>query len=797
MTIEGQARHLFPAFRVFIFGIEVTEDVISVSVTHSDARAPAVAEIVLVNKDIETGIDDRYIITEEDIKAMRPEPNVELVHPETLTYVGQHLAKLQAMAESEAKEAQDALQLEKQALGPLAPDVLESSIAGLADKAAQVAQDLRDTTNDRKTTRRELTEAAFDDIHRRILEDIDRVIQDPIKQLVCLRKVFETQDIPEPDDTFGGEELKATIDNIAAFRGVAYRYPFQVGDCIFHSNDPVRIFFRDPKDPAVWYYMFAGFVSVPGEDVDENNEKTVTLRCEDVLRSFRYARISTSPGLIDIDAISVDTDLILRTFFNDDFSDFTLPEFLFSMIFGFNAAGTVTLGQETGNILNIDDISGLRTKRLISANMAKPVSVDLYKDAVAPMSVPRSLICILGQSDAADPTVVDLSRASTLTGLEVPVFSLGVYQAIVEDRVRATDLKSMAVEATGVDPITVTEYDPVTRQTSIPAVITAIGEHPEIYPVDGGRFVMLAPATMGIGYNLGVMFQDFKGVELKSSLKNRLQRMYDTLEHLEFSLYANGRGDILAEMPLHDFDPQDFGDKEVTAADLAKTLGDKRAKTMFDSSHTAGPYAPAYHVARRDTIRWSRSLNDEQIRTLVVSNFYNIPKLEAGLLSDAIGAVPARRLLPSLLPLFGVRMEQVPPTVQITDRGRAELYCQLMLNRFNGDARQAQVEIIPSPCLRPNRPLLFTERDFVGTTREVMHTIRWGERGDMSMRVKVNYIRGWDGAFDPKTGRHYYSYLGGYRANPMDYALLLHNQKPAESAALLQAASLSAGEEEG
>ena len=786
----SQLRNFYPAFRVFVFGQEVTEDVLSVSVTLNDARAPSTAEIVLANKAKTRGgnwIDDRYIITETDIRAMAAAVPVDVRLPDvdpTLISVSDQLTSVrQAIADAAFRTQSAELQT-------------DAATLDLSAEQLQLQAEQRALMKARRDQIFAATETTYDEVRRQVRARIENTVIDPVKAQILATKVGETFTLDETNAATGGPgpELQATLASIAGLRGQALRYPMQVGDCIFHSNDPVRIFFRDPRDPTVWFYMFCGFATDWVDDVDENNTKTVTLRCEDVLRRLRYARITTSPGLIDISAAATQADLVVRTFFNDDFSNMTLVEFLTTMIFGFSRAGTLEVARESGNVVDAssDSISGTTTIKLLNAR-GDSTRVNLPKDGVGFFSADRSLVFTLGSDQASASFVgpiqqVDVGSTSLYTA---QVNSLAVYQAVVDHQVRATDLSSMALKANGVtpiDPITLRK-DSTTGEVAIDEVIKAIGEHPEIYPVDGGRFVVLAPSTLGVGYNLGVLMKGFKGPELKTTWKTRLSKIYDVLERIEFSFYATGKGDILAEMPLHDFDPEAFGEEAVTYRQLVEVLGEARAQTIFDDSHTAGPFAQEYHVARRDTIRWQRTFTDEKVRTLALCPWLNVPLLPEAQYQDAAGQAPAHRLLSSLVPQFGVRAEFAETTVSsfISDPRAAEIYCQFLLNRFNGEARSANVSLLPQLRLMPNRPVKFTERTFIGTTREVHHQITWGERGDMSMDVKTNYIRGWDGNLNASTNKPYYSYLGGYAANPQNYALLLRTQQPDSTTAPLNA----------
>jgi hypothetical protein len=720
MTTQGQVRNFYPAMRVFVFGMEVTEDVLSASTTHTDARAPSTAEIVLANKAASSGgYEDRYVVTDSDVTAM-----TELLQAAAL-------------------------------------------------QRARIAEKLSGRNTDPVHSQAEAVTTAADLLHWAGIQILEAT-PDPLKRTVLAAKVRHLVQLLH-DPRLTSVPHKATIDEFLAFQGFARRYPFQVGDCIFHSNDPVRIFFRDPRDPRTWYHQFAGFITDWVDDVDENNVRTVTLRCEDVLRTLRYARYTTSPGLIDARAAVTEADLAVRTWFQDDFSaQLTFVEFVFTMVFGFQLTKTAA----KTNVASTNKTF----KRLVKAELIGPRNtneIEITSDATGLFNFDKSLILVLGRD-------TQLTTVSTISdGKQFPIENLANYQAVVDHQVRVEDLKSMAY--TGLEPLTATVIDPLTQEPAIEDVIRVIGEHPEVYPVDGGRLIMLVPTTLGSQYNAGVFFKDFKGVELKTKWTNRLGKIYDTVERIEFSFYASPKGDILCEMPLYDFDPSAFGTRAVSHRDLKDIFGQDRAELLLLPGHVAGPFAPNYAVPRQDTIRWSRTFSDEKVRTFATSQHYNIELLQGAGTSEQAGKAPARVYLESLVPQFGVRAIEADPSILAITKDAAEIYCQLLLNRTNAEARTANVSALPNLYLLPNRPVLFHERSYVGTLREVAESLVWGERGDMNMTLRVDRVRGWDGLLD-EDGARVYSYLGGSASNFLAYAVLLGNRKPPASLNIILAA---------
>ena len=81
--------------------------------------------------------------------------------------------------------------------------------------------------------------------------------------------------------------------------GLIFNYPIQEGDCIFSLNDPVRVALRDPFDTRIWYWSFTGFVDTWTENSGSNLDSTITITCTDVSKMARYAVTAINPGTSD------------------------------------------------------------------------------------------------------------------------------------------------------------------------------------------------------------------------------------------------------------------------------------------------------------------------------------------------------------------------------------------------------------------------------------------------------------------------------------------------------------------
>ena len=321
-------------------------------------------------------------------------------------------------------------------------------------------------------------------------------------------------------------------------------------------------------------------------------------------------------------------------------------------------------------------------------------------------------------------------------------------------------------------------------------------------------WLMLAPASIGPGVNSSFMEKDIiDSIALVTTWSTRLGIIYDLLKRIDFSFYCSPKGDLVCEMPLYDFDPDDFGN----AASQPKTLDIKtrspdvgmsgriassqlaalelarredalaRAKSLLPKG-TYGPYAPLYRFRKEDMVSWERTFADEKVRTQYVASKASLLALAetGGDATSTLGEPPGVRTAFSMVPAFGVRAEQSDLMGFIKSPQVAALYAEVQLNKLNADARSAHVEVMPRIQVGVNRPLEFAERHFVATTRQVTHAIRWGQEGEMSTSVDVNYVRGWSGQID-KFHRPLYEPLGGFASRTLNYAIRLQSKDPPAS----------------
>lgn len=736
------ARNGFPAMRIFAFGQEISEDVIRVVPAFSDnARAPATAEIVLA------GPPDRYVVLESDLLALNVTTDITLPPTPTVDRSAGDDYRVQAMTSA--------------ASAAFFPSANMSASAQVQDSLARAAAaDARAQLAAEKSWRKDLLEpqATLDAARRRAVR---AAVKDPIKQRVLEAKLQYRVQVDQPAWYVTGDGTAAAAataraanaETLAHLRGDAMYFPFQVGDCIFSSGDAVRIFLRDPFT-GTWYYGFTGYVAGGGEQMTADNEQIVTIRCEGPLRAMRYARFTTSPGIFDAKAVIQLQNEAVRSFMQD-LSGLSLPQYVWTLFFGSDRTKVTTAQLRTTG----DPIKGVYPMQLRAGVHGSSTSSDVNPEAASAFNFNNSKVFLWGKG--TPPPQLQLTGGS-----EDPFHteqlgaSLAGYLDAVDHRVKREDLTDLL--------LTGAEAESVGAGAPIDDVITAIGQHPEKYPVDGGRVFLLAPISLGAETRRSILETNWVGVEQKTQSRTRLARLYDALEHIEFVLHESPKGDILVEMPLYGFDPQ-----EVEAG------GDD-----------FGTHGRHYCIPKRDTYGWDRSLNDEQIKTMMTTYYRPVMDKDTGSAlgpagdTGGYGYAPEFAIIRALVPAFGVRAEQVPPTVACTTAETAQLYGSLKLSQWNANARTVRLDLLPNLALIPNRPILHHERQSIATCRRVIQTLVWGEGGDMSTTIDVNYVRGWSGRWDGnRHDRRLYEPLGGFNANPADFVQMFKLPKPTSAPA--------------
>lgn len=678
---ETASKSLFPGYRVFIYGQEVTQDVIAVTFQDTDGRTPNTCAITLVSP------FDRYVVTPFDMGQYGIVGNINI----------------------------EAVNQNIPIVDPMGTQMDISDRSALPVYGALVPMD------------------------------------DTIKSRVILAKKNVPATILRPSATATDPNPKARS---------ALPYPFHSGKPIFHPNDPVRVFTRDPSDPNIWYFQFSGLVSDFSDETDANNTNILTITAESPNKWLRYGRFTANPGIVDVKRQVVrdvmTQDIAVRTVFANLFSHLTLPEIFFAMLFGISAfanpSGVADALADAKKQLDSGkkqatlDFTSELAKR-VETHQEKAYSVEdsdghlltRHNWGIGHLNLERSRVFIYG--DAGGPDVGNDGIPPSLQS--VLISNLETYQSAIDHTVQPTDLKDMRSDGVLVYPDL---FRSTAANTDIPSVITYIGQHPEIYAVDGGRLMMLIPRSLGQARRTIVTNELVSSFNLNTEWSTRGDVLYDVVQRIQFVFYVSPKGDFCVEFPLFDASPEQFG-----------------------------KFAKNYLVGVPDTTNVSSQFSDTLVMTQAVCSpviIQNMEKTAPDTLAAQVGLQQVVTLW-HLIPLYGVRNAPITPRGYIATTQAAQLYAMICLNRLNADSYTQKVTMNPRMTAWLNRPFYIQRRNHIGTTRTISHNITWGEGGTATTDLGLASMRGWDGSTD-KNGRMIFTPIGG--KFPLAYDILFQRR---------------------
>jgi hypothetical protein len=632
--------------------------------------------------------------------------------------------------------------------------------------------------------------------------------------------------------------LEVTKDSSKLFtspRKLIWDYPMQEGDCIFHANDGVRIIWRDPFDPRIWYWGFAGFVDTWTDECDVNKASTITLTCTDVSKMARYAVVQLKAGLLD--SSSSVTEIIEQalgankgtkstaanseqTFSNEIFAGMSILEVLEIIFFGSKSA--LDLIKATAIYSVTEDLQDLYDEELrsfIISNLG--ISIEEAQKLVPPNSLNPDLstdtqfyeekrtsfgkiqnkldnylkkkywsqITDLNWPGITTPGGVEFKRYGQYTGVAAYVLGTKDMADEAAGSVEIKDLYSWNEEIhhrVKIDDLTLmhkTTYPVVESHWTIDKVITQIGTNTKDYPVGCGRVFYFAPAGMASTLGDGVFDKALTSVgSLHSIFKDRLSYLYDLAEVVNFCFYATPRGDLVFEMPLYDYDPQDFWKSKDTATEgVGQTYTGTEYEAVFSQAYsgnystadlpsltemsfaknsedqalidwTAKPvfdYSKHFTIESHEQMGYSNTSSDRGVVTAYRTLYNYFTNYGSQQNVELQGNV--YKSIPELIPTLGFRIDEGSMWGYITGEEAAELYSALMLNKLNADARNMGVDILPRFGLMVNRPIFWKHRNYYATIASASHSLTWNS--EVSTSVNLYHIRGWTGEFDAQRNK--------------------------------------------
>lgn len=620
----GKIKSAFPAYRIFIFGQEVTQDVIETRVNHSGGsaeRAAGTCSFTLVNP------DNKYTLTYADMltigrsaAAYREVQKKRWVDNGFGGTTPRELLEMQRSADMWEKMNE----LPEEAM---ARWLKYETLQGREADFSQLLLNRVKKMEEGMVEHQEEIDAKYEAIARNLN---DYSYANPYSALNLIS--FSAQE-------FGAYTTKVEVllEKLNFYTQVTYdkafshlesqtlmQYPFQQGDCIFHPNDPVRVAFRDPFDPRVWYWMFTGFMDAWTENSGVNMDSTITINCTDVTKMARYSFIQIGVGLQDPNIIDLVTQLDSTTqatkkvqYLGQLFAGLTMLESLDTLFFGTDVAQATTEDVITAQVALMSDKAlsqYLADEELMYVNPGLDRAVQEAYAVAAKTEKRDKLIEQAGEWPAlsvpapfmtgvekGDATTEDYqAKAGTIIAkkkgnrhgthayfygelteydktLGEGIISLNWLNEVLHHRVRERDLVDMALkEETYRQKL-------MSGGSSTPAtIISLIGKGKTEFPVGHGRVFYISQAQLADGqFGREIIDRSFGGHSgLFSIYKDKLSFIYDMAERVDFRFYATPKGDFVYEMPFYDFDPIYFTDDsmegwELKASQVQKYLDDE------------------------------------------------------------------------------------------------------------------------------------------------------------------------------------------------------------------------------
>lgn len=597
-----------------------------------------------------------------------------------------------------------------------------------------------------------------------------------------------------------------------------YKYPFYQGKWIWHFSDPVSVVFRDPVNPSVWYWTHRGTVTDVAEKETEDYQSILTVTSEGPLKALRNARIMNATGAIltpEITGMEEDEFFTLLT--SVPYSNFlqrlTLRNILELMIFGSQSL--------------IDDLSERVHKGITAAELEERFGVLLEGPKRTDRVTLNDVKYFQDQLRNLNSTGLKFKQWKGWQGVEVRIVggpidpvdkdtgeavTLYEWQRLIDNRVRVTDIGTMlrqyvmvvqdgdaTAQAKSValanEKEKATGQEAVNAGKSIDDVITEICSDIDLYPINQ-RVRLLMPAHLGSRLKTHIVDQELSSnIASSAEFFDRLSILQQTLDRIEFVLYDSPRGDIIVEMPLYDFEPFHFSRDAKDPLDerddmaywqLAANYIVDKVSGLFEEqpsgdsdyvdlekmrSETDQLYERDFAVYKFEQISADIASSEQDVKTAFVAR----PRILEAQADDAsrTGKKGEVAVLPNLIPLYGLRVEQGDTYGAINTPEASRVFAHIMLNRTNADTVNMRIPALPNWAAWLNRPVLIESRSIVAATKSIAHTIAW--QSDANTDLGLWHAKFWDGRVVEEDGvtRLLFVPFGGVNARPFNYAYLL------------------------
>lgn len=802
-------RNAFPAYRVFLFGFEITEDVTAITCQNHVGKQPNSCTITLLNE------LDKYLLTVEDMFYLI---NID---PRSVQMRGRNLND--GSVPDDPMAQRDAALNARLGVGGDMPPILENPQASLDD-------DFR------------LSNAMS------------------VKAKVYSLKSAHAKIAADVIDPLGNVKVGS--------RTYRSRWPFFAGRAIWHPNDPLRVFVRDLFDPTKWYYAFSGLATDIRDDVTKDNQKTLSITAEDPTKLFRYARTTVNPGLTDRDQVLTEQDEQEASMWTSQLADMNLAQIMDRLVFGLHRdtdrfqqlpTGWESFSEEALKLAAIQtglvQISFAGAKDLIAAEDLNAIIAVMTPREVEQLNAfverKRAEAANRGTVQSATFDVETINQFGDRLLRRFGVSGVGSFkQARETGREDIPDLigtagsffawdgnvRNFLGEAPADAPVgTVTRQgfslngapgvdssraylesqarEAIRRALNRTEAATtgpylfSLGQDPEAPS-------FTTPITLAEWNNIlswqvrpidlmDLLNKDVNPDEYRPKLLRRLNSSIITVEDVITVIgsdplnYPVDGGRLMMLLPIG----AGAVGNEVVSQTLVSSFQNRTAQIQnrltliydvldrlefvfyctpkgdlvvefplydFDPEDFSKQHATTYRIEMEDHLSHEATMSDAQVRTQIVVDpaFSNYTDTQEATRSFTRPVVIRR---PSMFPTYGVRSESMNLNNLIQSVAAAHIYGNMVLNRMNADAYSVNLPIIPRFEVGLNRPVHWKGRNQMGATMSVVHNMQWN--GQWRTTLGLSHSRAWAGQLDSR-GNMVFVPIGGSSENPLNYKVL-------------------------
>lgn len=490
-----------------------------------------------------------------------------------------------------------------------------------------------------------------------------------------------------------GKLVGVSNQDSQSFNSTTDRFPFVVGSTVFHKNDQIRVFVKNPFSRFYdqWYLEFSGYLTSHVLTQDYvRGESIVRVQAQDIRTLMQKMRVQVNPSaqvgnenLLIVGSedpnTGIDSENPNAGYFNDMISNHAAISHVLGGKSFTDTVNFLLLGKEPANLdlasTNIEGSPPVMLNRVAKLQEGVRVNYDVNSQNRKNQLERFTNVVIFGQ----DPDFTELDSSGN---------------------------RKFQRQGTRL----FLDWEDMFR--------VGRGSHPwGEFSVDAGRVHLLLPKDDHPMSSLISFALTGSSINDKISWASRLELLYEVCNNIDYQMYVSGWGDIIFEFPMYDFDPGDFNpayEKLFTFEQHIKrdTVDDEGGEEVSGLIVSSDRLAEQVRRDGEGNIPPGASATHIQLYTTIFSN------------------VLASRI--------GVQLKTVK-RLGITDQNILTQFGFLEFNKIIAEYSKYSFESAYRPFLTVNRPILAVLRDRLGKIENFTNT--WQIRGDVSTELDLRYVR--------------------------------------------------------